>query len=131
MGMKTVKTANGFKKIEDGNLDLVPVQLRIILQEHRATLINKLCVDLETYLDYKFNMKISLKKLDSLKLSLENLKNSGIDIIKYAMVFDTVLKNEFTFLDNSLFYNEIDSIIRSNIMIDQQLFMEGQQSFLQ
>jgi hypothetical protein len=129
--MKTIKTANGFKKIEDQNIDLVPIQLRTILQEHRATLIDKILIGgLETYIDYKFNTKVSIKKMPSVKLSLENLKNSGIDVNKYALVFDTVLKNEFTSLDNSIFYHEIDSNIRSNIF-EPQLFTESRHIFLQ
>jgi hypothetical protein len=129
--MKTVKTANGFKKIEDWNLDLVPVQLRTILQEHRATLIDKIMNNgLASYVDYKFNIKIPTNKMDGLKLNLENLKNSGIDVNKYSLVFDTVLKNEFTSLDNAIFYGEIDSSIRSNIF-EPQLFPQARQIFLQ
>ena len=129
--MKTVKTANGFKKIEDWNLDLVPIQLRTILQEHRATLIDKILTGgLETYIDYKFNTKVAVNKIQALKINLENLRNSGIDVTKYALVFDTVLKNEFTSLDNSIFYGEIDFNIRSN-MLEPQLFPDGKQIFLQ
>ncbi len=124
-----VKTANGFKKIEDWSLDLVPIQLRTILQEHRATLIDKLIGGgLDTYIDYKFKTRISIRKIEELKLSLENLRNSGIDINKYAIVFDMVLNNEFTSLDNSLFYGEIDSNIRSHIF-EPHFFPQGKQIF--
>jgi hypothetical protein len=124
--MKTVKTANGFKKIEDWNLDLVPVQLRTILQEHRATLIDKILGDMDTYIDYKFRTRPTHKHIQFLRLKLDDLKKSGIDIDTYRSIFDTVITNEFTSLDNKVFYAEIDSRIKS-ILFQPPLFPEGRQ----
>ncbi len=130
--MKTIKTANGIKKIEDWSLDLIPVQLRTILQEHRATLINKIITGgIETYIDYKFNTKVSPKRIQNLKLNLENLKNSGIDVARYKPIFDAVTKNEFTNLDNVIFYSEIDLNIKGYVFEPQLFFKEGRQVFLQ
>lgn len=97
--MKTIKTANGVKKIEDWNQHLVPIQLRTILQEHRAALVDKLVQGgLGAYIDYTFCMKAAPKLMEQIKDSLSVLKHDGIDSILYAPMFDAVLKNDFTTL---------------------------------
>ena len=129
--MKTIKTANGVKKIEDWNLHLVPLQLRTILQEHRATLIDKLLQGgLSAYIDYTFSMKAAPKLMEQIKDSLNLLKHDGIDSIVYAPMFDAVLKNEFTSLDNTLFYREINQVIKATLF-QPQLFPETQHTFFQ
>ena len=129
--MKTIRTANGVKKIEDWNANLVPIQLRSILQEHRAVLIDKLIQGgLVAYIDYKFTMKAAPKLLEQIKDTLTLLKHDGIDILVYASIFDAVLKNEFTTLDNTLFYIEIDQTIKATLF-QPRLFMETQQTFFQ
>lgn len=118
--MKTIKTANGIKKIEDWNLDLVPLQLRYVLQDHRATLIDKLLSGgLATYVDYKFTTKITSKTHDLLKQKLTDLKQSGVDVMLYQSIFDLVLKNEHTALNNTPFYDEIDLVIKTNLFQNQ------------
>ncbi len=129
--MKTVKTANGFKKIDDKNMDLVSIQLRTILQEHRATLIDKLLQGgLSAYIDYTFNMKAAPSLIEQIKDGLHLLKHSGIDVAVYASTFDAVWKNEFTSLDNTLFGMEINQVIKS-ILFQPKLFPETQQLFFQ
>ena len=129
--MKTIKTANGVKKIEDWNQHLVPIQLRTILQEHRATLVDKLIHGgLGAYIDYTFCMKAAPKLMEQIKDSLSVLKHDGIDSILYAPMFDAVLKNDFTTLDNALFYTEINQVIKATLF-QPQLFPETQQTFFQ
>jgi hypothetical protein len=129
--MKTVKTANGIKKIEDGHQQLVPIQLRTILQEHRATLIDKLLSGgLDAYIDYKFSMKASPKEMERIKDSLDVLKHDGIDILAYGSIFQAVMSHDFTTLDNSLFYAEIDQAIKV-ILHEPRLFNGPQQLFFQ
>lgn len=127
--MKTVKTANGLKKIEDWDINLVPVQLRTILQDHRKTLIEKLITGgLETYVDYKFNTRVNSKQVQQLKHALDQLASDGIDIDLYRPVFEAVMHSEFTALDNAVFYGEIDKIIHLNLF-QPELFQEGRQVF--
>ena len=129
--MKTIKTANGIKKIEDWNLHLVPIQLRMILQEHRAALVDKLINGgLGAYIDYKFAMKAAPKLMEQIKEALNVLKHDGIDVMAYASTFDMVMKNEFTALDNALFYLEIDQVIKATLF-QPRLFPETQQTFYQ
>jgi len=127
--MKTVKTANGIKKIEDWNMNLVPIQLRTILQEHRATLVDKLMSGgLNAYIDYKFATRATVKQHDQIKAALSTLRDDGIDISLYGSIFAAVEKNEFTNLDNALFYAEIESTIKA-ALFQPRLFPETQLFF--
>jgi hypothetical protein len=115
--MKMVKTANGIKKIEDWDPDLIPGQLKPILQQHRATLVSKLLSGgLITYIDYKFSSKVTPGQLEKIRNSLDILKSDGIDVILYGPVFQAVLQNDFTSVDNALFYAEIDNTIRTRLL---------------
>jgi hypothetical protein len=115
--MKTIKTANGIKKINDDDVSMVSIQLRSILQEHRATLISKLITGgLATYVDYKFSAKVSQKQMQQLKDSLNELRNAPLDISAYRNVFLTVHDNDFTVLDNVAFYTEIDQVIQNSLL---------------
>lgn len=114
--MKTIKTANGIKKIAEDNVSMVSIQLRSILQEHRATLISKLITGgLNAYIDYKFSAKVSQKQMQEIKENLNTLRNSQLDIAIYKSVFLAVHDNEFTALDNIIFYSEIDQTINSSL----------------
>jgi hypothetical protein len=129
--MKTVKTANGVRRIEDWNRHLVPIQLRTILQEHRATLIDKLIVGgLEAYIDYKFCVKTIPDQGRDIRESLQQLKEEGIDMALYGSIFDEIERRECIHLANGLFYIEIDRAIR-NILFQPKLFSGMQQTFFQ
>ena len=129
--MKVIKTANGFKRIEDWNVSLVSVQLRSILQEHRETLVDRLLTgDLESYIAYKFNTKVTHREILKIREKLYELKKSGIDLEIYRPIFEAVNKNEFTSLDNSIFYNEIDKEILMNLD-SSPLFEDTRQFFFQ
>jgi hypothetical protein len=129
--MKYIKTANGIKRIDEGNGTLVAFQLRAILQEHRATLIDKLISGgLETYIDYRFMSKPDTKRLQGVREKLIELRNSSIDMHFYRSISEMVDKSEFTYLDNIIFYIEIDKIIKINLA-ESPLFPEGRRVFLQ
>ncbi|MBT1685820.1 hypothetical protein [Dawidia soli] len=129
--MKMVKTANGIKKIDDWNPDLIPGQLKPILQQHRATLVNKLIHGgLATYIDYKFSSKATAGQLEKIRNSLDLLKNDGIDPVLYHPMIQAVLNNDFTTLDNALFYREIDATISARLL-RQHTFEKGQHFFFQ
>ncbi len=119
--MKTIKTASGIKKIEDGDIHFVSIQLRSLLQEHRAFLIDKMTGGLESYIDYKFNKKADPKTMDRLKFRLNELKKSGIDLQTYQSIFQAVERHEYTAIGNALFYEEIDSVLKEDLT-DTYLF---------
>lgn len=114
--MKTIKTATGIKKIQDADVHFVAIQLRSLLQDHRAVLIDKMIGGLESYIDYKFNKKLDLKTLDRLKFRLNELKKGGIDMDTYKPIFQAVERHEYTSIGNVLFYEEIDSILKEDLM---------------
>jgi hypothetical protein len=109
--MKTIRTVLGNKKIEDSDHHLAMLQLRDILDAHRGTLINRLIADLPCYIDYKFNVKVNSKELETIKEKLSYLKNSSVDMDKYRFIFDSVMSNETTYVDAGPFYKEIDDSI--------------------
>lgn len=109
--MKTVRTVLGNKRIEDQDHQLVLLQLRDILDAHRGTLITRLITDLPTYIDYKFNVKVNSRELETIKEKLSYLKNSSVDMDKYRFILDTVMSNETTYVATGPFYKEIDDSI--------------------
>ncbi len=116
--MKTIKTASGFKKIDDQGIHFISLQLRSILQDHRSTLIDKMIAGgLDSYISYKFDKKTNLKELQKLKDKLIDLRNSGINVEIYKPIFDTVIKHEFTTLGNAMFYEEIDKVLKEGLFM--------------
>ena len=101
----------GNKKIEDKDHNLALLQLRDILDAHRGTLINRLIADLPVYIDYKFNVKVNAKELESIKEKLSYLKNSSVDMDRYRFIFENVMSNETTYIGAGPFYKEIDDSI--------------------
>src|SRR5258708_32772492 len=114
--MKTIKTATGFKKIDDQDIQFISLQLRTILQDHRSTLIDKMIGGgLDSYIVYKFERKTNPKVLQQLKDKLIDLRNSAINVEIYKPIFDTGLKHEFTTLGNAMFYEEIDKALKEDL----------------
>jgi hypothetical protein len=113
--MKKIKTVNGIKTIDDWANDLVPIQLREILQEHRNTLIDKIMSGLELYVISKLNHKATKGQLERMKLRLFNLKHTGIDMDNYSSVLELVMQREQVNLDSGIFYIEIDNVLRNEI----------------
>lgn len=128
--MKTVKTILGTKKIEDGDEHLVSLQLRSLLQDHRALLIDKMLKGLENYMDYKFRFKPDLKMMDRIKHRLNELKKSGIDFQTYEPIFQTVAKHEYTSIGNAMFYEEIDGILKEELL-QSDLYSDGRRGVFQ
>jgi hypothetical protein len=126
--MKTVKTVMGFRKIDPAG-GAVAAQLENLLQEHRATLIDKLVTgDLAGYIDYKLSLKATPYQVRDIATRLEEIKTTRIDRAHYRLIFEAVERNDFTSLDNRLFYNEIDSVITVKL-VQPELFHEGRQVF--
>ena len=111
--MKTIKTSAGFLTLKDGDQYFVSIQLRSILQDHRTHLINNLMSsDLNRYIDYKFNRTANPIQLNRIKNRLTELRQRGINMIKYDSILQSVIKYDFVQLGNALFFFEIDEIIQ-------------------
>ncbi|RAV98876.1 hypothetical protein [Pseudochryseolinea flava] len=111
--MKTVVTAFGEKKIEDWDAALISIQLRQILQEVRAGLIDKLLADsLQKYISTTLSFTADASALLEIKGRLLSLRNAGIDMENYRSVLNAVLEKECTYIDTAFAYAEIDHVIK-------------------
>jgi hypothetical protein len=122
--MKTVKTSTGIKQIEDWDANLVPLQLREILQDQRKALIDRLLKEnnLPVYVSHKLGLKMNSRQYSKVRDGLNRLMNAGIDIDNYQPILAMVLKKEKTVLDTAVFYKEIDNCIQVS-MQDHQLII--------
>src|SRR6267154_5495527 len=115
--MKTVKSALlGAKQLIDTNEEVLTIQLKEIIKEHRALIITRMMGELPTYLDYKFNFKTDKDSLMKIKDRLLSLKNSGIDLKVYDNVVQQLLNRAVVHLTNEPFYIEIDEHLKDDVI---------------
>ncbi len=121
--MKTIKSALlGTKQLIDTNPDVLLLQLREILKEHRELIITRMISDLPTYIIYKFNVKPTRKMVESVKDQLLDLKKGNVDLDKYSNVVQMVLNRAVTHLTNEPFYVEIDEYLAPFIQVNELKF---------
>jgi hypothetical protein len=121
--MKTIKSALlGTKQLIDTNPDVLLIQLREILKEHRELIITRMISDLPTYIIYKFNVKPTRKMVESVKDQLLDLKKGNVDLDKYSNVVQMVLNRAVTHLTNEPFYVEIDEYLAPSIQVSEVKF---------
>src|SRR5579859_6346379 len=107
--MKTVKSALlGSKQLIDTDADVLLIQLKEIIKEHRALVITRLISDLPTYLDYKFELRASKELLMKIKDELLAMKNGSVDLKAYNNIVQQLLNRAVIHLTNEAFYKEID-----------------------
>ncbi len=110
--MKTVKSALlGTKNLIDTNAEVILLQLREIIKEHRALVITRLISDLPTYLNYRFETKASKDQLVKAKEKLQDLKNGSVDLKAYDNIVQLLLNRAVVHLTNEPFYKEIDECL--------------------
>jgi hypothetical protein len=110
--MKTVKSALlGSKSLIDTNAEVLMLQLKEIIKEHRALIITRMLSELPTYLDYKFHFKTDKDTLMKIKESLLSLKNHGVELKFYDNVVQQLMNRAQVHLTNEPFYNEIDAML--------------------
>lgn len=118
--MKTIKSALlGSKSLIDTNEEVLLVQLKEILKEHRERIINRLLTDLPTYLDYKFTIKADKQLIETIKDRLLDLKKSNADLDKYNAVVQQLLSKAVTHLTNEPFFKEIDEYLGQYVVSSQ------------
>ncbi len=121
--MKTIKSALlGAKSLIDTNEEVILVQLKEILKQHRELIIQHLLRDIPTYITYKFSVKPDKAMVESVKGRLLGLKNSNVELDHYKPIIKTVLSNAVTHLTNEPFYNEIDQDLASYIAPKKSIF---------
>jgi hypothetical protein len=110
--MKTVKSALlGSKQLIDTNADVLLIQLKEIIKDHRSLVVTRLVSDLPTYLDYKFEMKANKDLLMKIKEQLLDLKNGSVDLKAYDNVVQQLFNRAVVHLTNEPFYKEIDECL--------------------
>jgi hypothetical protein len=120
--MKTVKSALlGAKQLIDTNHEVLLLQLKEVIKEHRALIINRLIHDLPAYLDYKFEFKADKDLLARIKDNLLSLKNSGVDLKKYDNIVQLLLNRAVVHLTNEPFYAELDEELQPFINANRKL----------
>lgn len=118
--MKIIKSALlGQKQIIDKGPDVLLLQLKEILKQHRELIIKRLLSDLYTYVLFKFDYKLSPAALLEMKQHLLVLKDDAIDIGKYETIVNMVLNRAITHLTNEPFYAEIDEFLAPYIKTKQ------------
>lgn len=109
--MKTLRTLQGIKRIEDSDPNVMLLKVRQILDEQRNNLITRLVTDLASYIDYKFRVRPDAKQLEAIREKLYSLKNSGLDLEKYDALLQHVMDHDSTYVNAEPFYKEIDESI--------------------
>ena len=122
--MKAVKTVNGIKRIDDSDAGATLFRLRDVLSEHRSVLVSRLIGDLSAYIDYKLSQKVTGRKLDSVKDSLQLLKNSTLDLDRYRDIVDHFFNNNMTYISTEPFMKEIDETISMALNTSQLKLVE-------
>src|SRR5882672_3412643 len=107
--MKTVKSALlGNKQLIDTNADVLMIQLKDIIKEHRALVIARLITDLPTYLQYKFELKTNNEQRAKIQSELLSLKDGNVDLKVYDNIVQQLLDRPVVHLTNQPFFKEID-----------------------
>jgi hypothetical protein len=121
--MKTVKSALlGSKNLIDTNQEVLLVQLREIIKEHRALIIDRLVGELPIYLDFKFQYQPDKDSALRIKEELMSLKNSGVGLQHYESVVSQLMNRAVVHLTNEPFYQEIDQLLASIVQPKQLKF---------
>jgi len=114
--MKTVKSALlGSKQLIDTNADVLLIQLKEIIKEHRALVVTRLIGDLPTYLHYKFEMKANKDLLMKIKEELLLLKDNRVGLKVYDNIVQQLLNRAVVHLTNEPFYKEIDECLTAYV----------------
>lgn len=118
--MKTIKSALlGSKSLIDINNEILLLQLKEILKEHRERIIIRLLSDLPTYLDYKFSVKADKQLIETIKDRLLDLKKSNADLDKYNAIVQQLLTKSVTHLTNEPFFREIDEYLGQYVVSER------------
>lgn len=100
-------------KAKDPNIQLF--QVRMLLNQHRDALVDRILTDLATYIDFKFKTQPSRSDLISLYERLSAFKAKDVDLEFYEPILKQLnRKDEITFT-NDYFFLEIDEQIRVNL----------------
>lgn len=114
--MKILKSrliGNRGVKAKDPNIQLF--QFRIIFNQHRDALLDRILADLNTYVDFKFKTQPSRSNLIIIFEKLAILKGKDVDLEYYEPLLKQLKRKDEVILTNDCFFMEIDDQIRMHL----------------
>jgi hypothetical protein len=100
-------------KAKDINIQLF--QVRIVLNQHRDALVDRILTDLATYIDFKFKTQPSRSNLVFIYERLTAFKSKDVDLEFYEPLLKQLNRKNEISLSNDCFFLEIDEQIRMNL----------------
>ena len=122
--VKNIKIATGLKRIELGNENFALLQIREVLKEHREVLINRLVLDLGTYISYTFSTPATRSQLEEIREKLIDLRKTTLSLPAYSDIINEVLENETTYVRSEPCYNEINTVIGEALNTSQLIIVK-------
>ena len=114
--MKTIRIATGIKLVDLTRNDYTSVaKIKELLKEHRQALIDRLLLDLPTYILYQFDARPTGDQLNHTKDRLLALKTSEASTFRYDAVIDDILTYDVVSVKSEPFYFEINEAISMEI----------------
>jgi hypothetical protein len=100
-------------KAKDPNIQLF--QIRMLLNQHRDALVDRILTDLATYIDFKFKTQPSRNNLQLLYERLAAFKTKDVDLEFYEPLLKQLHRKDEIIMTNDCFFLEIDEQIRTNL----------------
>lgn len=111
--LKSRLVGNRCIKAKDPNIQLF--QVRMVLNQHRNALVDRILTDLPTYVDFKFKMQPSRADLMTIYQKLFEWKTRDVDMEYYESLIKIISRKDEVTLSNDYFFMEIDDLIRTNL----------------
>jgi len=100
-------------KAKEPNIQLF--QIRIIFNQHRDALVDRVLSDLSTYIDFKFHLQPTRTDLMDLAPKIAELKTRDVDLEFYQPLLKEIKRKDEVKIKNDYFFLEIDESIRLNL----------------
>jgi hypothetical protein len=100
-------------KAQEPNVQLF--QIRVVFNQHRDALVNRILSDLSTYLDFKFHLQPARMELIALAEKIAGLKNRDVDLDYYKPMLKELKRKDEIKIKNDYFFLEIDENIRMSL----------------
>lgn len=100
-------------KAKEPNIQLF--QIRVVLNQHRDALVNRILSDLSTYIDFKFHLQPARNELIALAEKIAGLKSRDVDLEYYQPMLKELKRKDEIKIKNDYFFLEIDDTIRLNL----------------
>jgi hypothetical protein len=100
-------------RAKEANIQLF--QIRTIFNQHRDALVNRILIDLATYVEFKFRLQPSRTELIEIAQKIDQLKSKDVDLDYYQPLLKELKRKDEIKIKNDYFFLEIDENIRMNL----------------